>query len=101
MKIDIDAINLAIVRHLRDGRKSYRDISRELAVSENTIRSRVQKLIDAQVLDIAGLVNPELLNGHRVVMVGVKLKSMDLVHMGEEFSRLKGVGKSRVLCIGE
>lgn len=91
MKIDIDAINLAIVRHLRDGRKSFRDISRELSVSENTIRSRVQKLIDAGVLDIAGLVNPELLNGHRVVMVGVKLKSMDLVHKGEEFSRLKGV----------
>lgn len=91
MKIDIDAINLAIVRHLRDGRKSFRDISQELSVSENTIRSRVQKLIDAEVLDIAGLVNPELLNGHRVVMVGVKLKSMDLVHKGEEFSRLKGV----------
>ena len=45
----------------------------------------------AITLDIAGLVNPELLNGHRVVMVGVKLKSMDLVHKGEEFSRLKGV----------
>lgn len=91
MTIDIDAVNLAIVRHLRDGRKSFRDISKELLVSENTIRSRVQKLIDAGVLDIAGLVNPELLNGHRVVMVGVKLKSMDLVHKGEEFSRLKGV----------
>ena len=89
--IDIDPVNLAIIKHLRDGRKSFRDISRELSVSENTIRSRVQKLTDAGVLDIAGLVNPELLNGHRVVMVGVKLNSMDLVHKGEEFSRLKGV----------
>ena len=89
--IDIDTVNLAIIKHLRDGRKSFRDISQELSVSENTIRSRVQKLIDAGVLDIAGLVNPELLNGHRVVMVGVKLNSMDLVHKGEEFSRLKGV----------
>ena len=91
MTIDIDALNLAIISHLRDGRKSFRDISRELSVSENTIRSRVQKLTENGVLDIAGLVNPERLNGHRVVMVGVKLKSMNLVDKGEEFSRLKGV----------
>jgi Lrp/AsnC family transcriptional regulator for asnA, asnC and gidA len=91
MKVDIDPINLSIINHLRDGRKSFRDIAKDLSVSENTIRSRVQKLTDAGVLDIAGLVNPGLLNGHRVVMVGVKLKSMDLVHKGEEFSRLKGV----------
>lgn len=91
MTVDIDAINLSIVKHLRDGRKSFRDIAKDLSVSENTIRSRVQKLTEAGVLDIAGLVNPELLNGHRVVMVGVKLKSMNLVHKGEEFSRLRGV----------
>ncbi len=91
MKIDIDTINLSIIKHLRDGRKSFRDIAKNLSVSENTIRSRVQRLIDAGVLEITGLVNPELLNGHRVVMVGVKLKSMNLVQKGEEFSKLKGV----------
>ena len=91
MKIDIDTINLSIIKHLRDGRKSFRDIAKNLSVSENTIRSRVQRLTDAGVLEITGLVNPELLNGHRVVMVGVKLKSMNLVQKGEEFSKLKGV----------
>ena len=91
MTIDIDAINLSIIKHLRDGRKSFRDIAKELSVSENTVRSRVQRLTEAGVLDISGLVNPELMNGHRVVMVGVKLKSMNLVQKGEEFSKLKGV----------
>jgi len=42
-------------------------------------------------LDIAGLVNPETINGHRTVMVGVKLQSMDLVNKGKEFSKLRGI----------
>jgi Lrp/AsnC family transcriptional regulator for asnA, asnC and gidA len=91
MTNEIDPINLSIIKHLRDGRRSFRDIAKDLAVSENTIRSRVQKLTEAGVLDISGLVNPELINGHRVVMVGVKLKSMNLVQKGEEFSKLRGV----------
>jgi Lrp/AsnC family transcriptional regulator for asnA, asnC and gidA len=42
-------------------------------------------------LDINGVVNPESMDGHRVVIVGVKLQSMDLVNKGKEFSNLKGV----------
>ena len=35
--------------------------------------------------------DPEAVSGHRIVIVGVKLKTMDLVKKGEEFSKLKGV----------
>ena len=87
----IDTINLAIIKHLRDGRKSYKQIARALSVSENTIRSRVHKLKAAGILEISGLVDPEAIEGHRVVMVGVKLKTMNLVKKGEEFSKLRGV----------
>ena len=89
--MDIDKNNLAIIKHLRDGRKSYKKIAQDLCVSENTVRTRVQKLIAEGILDISGLVNPESIEGHRVVLVGVKLQSMDLVNKGEEFSNLKGV----------
>ena len=89
--MNIDKINLAIIKHLRSGRKSYKKIAEQLSVSENTVRARVQKLIDHGILEITGLVDPEAINGHRVVMVGVKLKTMDLVNKGEEFSKLKGV----------
>ena len=37
------------------------------------------------------MVDPEAVPGHRLVMVGVKLNTMDLVKKGEEFSKLKGV----------
>jgi Lrp/AsnC family transcriptional regulator for asnA, asnC and gidA len=89
--VNIDKNNLAIIKHLRNGRKSYKKIAQNLSLSENTVRTRVQKLVDEGVLDISGLVNPESIDGHRVVMVGVKLKSMDLVNKGEEFSKLRGV----------
>ena len=89
--MDIDKNNLAIIKHLRNGRKSYKKIAQDLRVSENTVRTRVQKLIAEGVLDISGVVNPESIEGHRMVLVGVKLQSMDLVKKGEEFSNLKGV----------
>ena len=89
--MDIDKNNLAIIKHLRNGRKSYKKIAQDLCVSENTVRTRVQKLIAEGVLDISGVVNPESIEGHRVVLVGVKLQSMDLVNKGKEFSNLKGV----------
>jgi len=87
----IDKTNIAIIRHLRDGRISFKEIAKDLSLSENTVRTRVNKLIEEGVLDVSGLVNPENIPRHRVVMVGVKLKTMDLVKKGEEFSRLKGV----------
>jgi len=87
----IDDLNIDIIRHLQEGRRSYKLIAEDLGVSENTVRSRVGKLEEEGVLDIVGLVNPEAIPQHRVVMVGVKLSTMDLVKKGEEFSRIRGV----------
>ena len=87
----IDRANLSIIKHLRNGRKSYKKIAEELALSENTVRSRVHKLEREGILEIAGVVDAQAVDGHQVVMVGVKLKTMDLVNKGAEFSKLKGV----------
>jgi len=87
----IDKTNLAIIKHLRDGRRSFKDIADELGLSENTVRTRVHKLTEEGVLEVTGLVDPEALPGHRVVMVGVKLRTMDLINKGKEFSKLRGV----------
>jgi Lrp/AsnC family transcriptional regulator for asnA, asnC and gidA len=89
--MNIDPINLSIIKHLQDGRKSYKKIAEELSLSENTVRTRVNKLIDEGVLAIAGLVDAEAVPDHRIVIVGVKLSTMELVKKGDQFSRLKGV----------
>ncbi len=87
----IDETNLAIIKHLREGRKSFQKIAEDLSITENTVRARVNRLIEEGVLAVTGLVDPEAIPGHRLVLVGIKLGTMDLVRKGEEFSRLKGV----------
>lgn len=87
----IDAINISIINHLRDGRAPFKKIAESLSLSEGTVRARVKRLMDEGVLEIAGLVDPEVIPDQNVVMVGVKVKDMNLVKKGEEFSRLRGV----------
>ena len=87
----LDATNLAIINHLKDGRASFKTIAEELSLAEGTIRSRVKKLTAEGVLSISGMVNPEALPDQQIIIVGVRIKGMDLVKKGEEFSRLRGV----------
>ena len=87
----LDETHIAIIRHLQDGRKSFKKIADALSLSENTVRTRVNRLLEEGILEISARLNPESLPGHQVVTVGVKLKTMDLVEKGEAFSRLMGV----------
>lgn len=89
--MNIDTTNLAIIKQLRNGRKSYKKIAEELSLSENTVRTRVHKLMRQGILEVSGMIDPQTIDGHGVVMVGVKLQTMDLVKKGEEFSKIKGV----------
>jgi Lrp/AsnC family transcriptional regulator for asnA, asnC and gidA len=74
----IDETNKAIIKQLTDGRKAYSAIAEELSITENTVRARVNKLIDEGILQITGLINPEMVPGLQVIMMGVKLKTLDL-----------------------
>jgi Lrp/AsnC family transcriptional regulator for asnA, asnC and gidA len=96
-EMKIDKTNLAIIKLLRNGRKSFKKIAEELSLSENTVRSRVNKMVQSGTLEISGLVNPEIIPGHTLAMVGVKLQTMDLIKKGEEFSNLRGVVSAMVV----
>ena len=87
----IDSVTIDIIRHLKEGRKSYRDIAESLSITENTVRARVNQMVREGLLEITGTVDPERLPGHHTVIVGIKLDTMHLVRKGEEFSRLRGV----------
>jgi len=89
MKIDENTV--AIIRHLRDGRKSFKKIADDLGISENTVRTRVKKMTEEGLLEITGLVNPEAVPRLKPVIIGVKLRTTDMFKKGQEFSRLKGV----------
>lgn len=89
--MQIDAVNLDIIRHLKDGRKSYKLIAQELSITENTVRSRVNRMVEDGILEISGNVRVDVLRGHSLLYLGVKLKTMELQEKAKEFSKLKGV----------
>jgi Lrp/AsnC family transcriptional regulator for asnA, asnC and gidA len=93
----IDETNKAIIKQLNDGRKAYSAIAEELSITENTVRARVNKLMEEGVLQITGLVNPEAIPGLQVIMMGVKLKTLDLGRKAQEFARLRGVVSAAVV----
>lgn len=87
----IDDITISILRHLKDGRKSFGSIASDLEISENTVRSRVKKLVENDILNFSGMVDHTAVPGHKMVYIGVKLNTSNLVAKGEEFVNLKGV----------
>lgn len=87
----IDRTSIEIIKHLRDGRKSFGRIAKDMNVAENTVRSRVNRLMEQGVLDISGVIDPEALPRHQSVIIGVKLTTVDLIKKGEEFSSMRGV----------
>jgi len=87
----IDETNIAIIKHLRDGRKSFKAIADELSITENTVRARVNKLMEEKVLDITGTVDPSSLPGHQMAMIGVKVNTMNLGMIALRFTDLRGV----------
>lgn len=89
--MQLDETSIAIIHRLKDGRIPFKTIADELSIAEGTVRNRVKKLKEEGILEITGLVDPEALPGQSVVMVGVRVKDMDLVKKGEEFTGLRGV----------
>lgn len=93
----LDEINLAIIKSLTDGRRSYAEIADQLSITTNTVRSRVNKLMELGVLAVQGLVDPEQIDDHFMVLVGVKLNIPDLVTVGGKIKDLKGVASVAVV----
>ncbi len=95
--MEMDAINLEIIRQLQEGRKSFKKIAALLDITENTVRSRVNKLIEEGILSITGNVDIEAIKGHQILYLGVKLSNMELEKKGKEFLSLKGVISAAVV----
>ena len=93
----IDDTNKMIIREMVDGRKSFSAIAEDMKITENTVRTRVNKMLDEGVLKVMGLVDPELVPGLQVVMMGVKLKTLDLETKAREFTSLRGVISAAVV----
>ncbi len=87
----LDDTNREIIRRLIDGRKAFSAIAEEIGITENTVRARVNKMIEDGILTISGLVDPQQLPEMQIVLMGVKLSTLNLEEKAKEFLRLKGV----------
>jgi len=88
---DMDEINLAIIRHLWNGRKPYAEIAKDLGVTTNTVRNRVNKLLKAGILQIIGLVDPKAVSGHYSAFMAFKAVPSKVAQVLEQIGNMKGV----------
>ena len=72
---ELDETDRAIIVHLQvDGRLPFTEIAAKLDVSEGTVRHRVKRLTDSGVLQIVGIVEPQLLDWNAAGMIGVGVR---------------------------
>ena len=70
----LDEVSKAIIEQLQqDGRRSYAAIGKVVGLSEAAVRQRVQRLIDAGVMQIVAVTDPLELGFARQAMVGVRV----------------------------
>ncbi len=89
---ELDDLDFQILKILmKDGQTSYVDISKLLGSSINTIRNRIQRMIDNKALQIIGVTNPMLLGFDVHTIMGIDVDYPYLTSVAEGFARMKSV----------
>ncbi len=71
----LDDIDRRIIGQLQvDGRKPYTQMAPAVGLSEAAVRQRVQRLIDAGVMQIVAVTDPKVLGFSRQAMIGVQVE---------------------------
>lgn len=71
---DVDELDHLIIEILQqNGRTSNATIARQIEVSEGTVRRRLKKLIDEEIIKIAAVPEPERLGYYAEALVGVQV----------------------------
>jgi Lrp/AsnC family transcriptional regulator for asnA, asnC and gidA len=87
----VDDMSKAIIEKLqRDGRRSYAGIGQDVGLSEAAVRQRVQRLIDAGVMDIVAVTDPMQLGFNRQAMVGIRCQG-DTTKVAEQLAKIDAV----------
>lgn len=81
-----------------DGRASYASLAKEVALSEAAVRQRVQRLIEAGVMQIVAVTDPLSVGFSRQAMLGIKA-SGDLRQVADEIAAFDEVDYV-VICAG-
>jgi Lrp/AsnC family transcriptional regulator, regulator for asnA, asnC and gidA len=70
----LDDVSMRIIRELQaDGRRPFTTIAKTVGLSEAAVRLRVQRLLDAGVMQIVAVTDPLRVGFHRQAMVGIRV----------------------------
>jgi Lrp/AsnC family transcriptional regulator for asnA, asnC and gidA len=95
----LDDVNKLIIDQLqRDGRMSYAALAKTVGLSEAAVRQRVQRLLDAGVMQIVAVTDPLMLGFARQVMIGIKVTG-DMRAAAEAIAQIPEVDYV-VICAG-
>jgi len=77
----LDDVSKAIIDQLQqDGRRAYATIGKAVGLSEAAVRQRVQRLVDAGVIQIVAVTDPLTVGFPRAAMIGIRCEGdMELV----------------------
>lgn len=90
-RVVLDEVNKTIVEQLQaDGRKSYAAIAAAVGLSEAAVRQRVQRLLDAGVMQIVAVTDPMQVGFARQAMIGVNAEG-DLREIADKLAALPEV----------
>ncbi|HTT86854.1 MAG TPA: Lrp/AsnC family transcriptional regulator [Acidimicrobiales bacterium] len=71
----LDDVDKRIVEQLQeDGRRPYTQIAPVVGLSEAAVRQRVQRLVEAGVIQIVGVTDPKMLGFGRQAMIGLSVE---------------------------
>jgi Lrp/AsnC family transcriptional regulator, regulator for asnA, asnC and gidA len=74
-KVVLDDLDKRIIEQLQqDGRRPYTQIAPAVGLSEAAVRQRVQRLIDAGVMQIVGVTDPRMVGFGRQAMIGLSVE---------------------------
>ena len=69
----LDDIDRAIIERLQvDGRAPYTRLAAAVGLSEAAVRQRVQRLLDAGIMQVVAVTNPLSVGYRRMAMIGVR-----------------------------
>jgi Lrp/AsnC family transcriptional regulator for asnA, asnC and gidA len=103
--MQLDEVSKAIIEQLQqDGRRAYATIGKAVGLSEAAVRQRVQRLLDAGVMQIVAVTDPLQVGFNREALIGVTVEG-DVVPVADAIADLPEVsyvvltaGSFDVLC---
>jgi Lrp/AsnC family transcriptional regulator, regulator for asnA, asnC and gidA len=87
----LDDLSKRIIEQLQeDGRRPYAAIGKAVGLSEAAVRQRVQRLLDAGVMQIVAVTDPLQVGFSRQAMIGVRAEG-DLAHVADRLAAMPEV----------